>query len=335
MIKCPKCQFEQPDDIYCAQCGVNMKTFVAPKRSPLQAFLNNQVLQIGVLFIGIVAFVIYDFSKDTKKPQTAVNSVAREVSRPVSASEAPPPPGTESVRLAAPAEDIPAPTAAQGTAQKISSRTRPTKRLSDNPNMDAPVGNGAAASPANPTAGAATVATSLVVSFYQASRNLINEIQREASADSISGEAFGGIVLKKRLQALKKSGELRPVSSNRYKLDGMPITLFKGLRTSDVAKGVGIYMQMTTLKNEQGVLQLEMKSWGHVKIQEPDESLFSSEISLDAQHSAFIAGFLPRDKAFTDEEKSLFESDRALKIYNQDDFLDGQTDLILFLEIPN
>ena len=124
VIKCPKCQFEQPDDTYCAQCGVNMKTFVAPKRSLLHVFLNNQVLQIGVLFVGIVAFVIYDFSTDHKKSPTAVNSVARETSRPLPVNEAPqpPPPGSASSDNSAPAEVASADPAADGSgaAQKIS-----------------------------------------------------------------------------------------------------------------------------------------------------------------------------------------------------------------------
>ena len=206
--------------------------------------------------------------------------------------------------------------------------------------MAAVDGNAAVNGPTATTTGSGTAPpipapTSLLVSFYQVSRNQISEIQREAASGAVTGEAFGGILLKRKLQALKNNGDMRPVSSNRYKLDGMPITLFKGLRAAESAKSVGIYMQMTPGKSEMGSLQIDIKSWGHVKMEEADENLFSSEITIDPQHVSYIAGFLPRDKTFNDEEKSLFESDRALKIYNQDDFRDGQSDLILFVEIPD
>ncbi len=332
MIKCPKCQFEQPEDIYCAQCGINMKTFVAPKASVLLGLLTNQVFHVGLLFVGIIVFVLYDYST-SKKPSTptTVGEVARRNSQPLDTPDSQAPEIANraenySVRLQSPAQDIPADNLDTVAATKsIGSRAKATKSelgLTDKPNSESST---ASTGPKS----------AVLVSFYQISRSALNEIQREANSSPFNGEALGGILPKKRITALKSSGEVRPVSNNRYKLDGLPITIFKGVRANDSTKSVGIYMQINTLKNDTSGTQFEVKSWGHVKLQDADDSLFSSEITLNTQSSAFIAGFLPKDKVFNDEEKSLFESDRALKIYTQDDFWEGNTDLIMFVELPD
>jgi hypothetical protein len=227
------------------------------------------------------------------------------------------------------------------TPEAVSAASRPRNKKT-NPAPDEKAKQEIAAALASTSATSATASspasapkTSLQVTFYQISRNTLNEIQRESTSSQFSGDGLGGIISKKRLVAIKKNGELKPVSANKYKLDGMPITLFKGLRSNESAKSVGIYLQINTLRNDPTSLQMEVKSWGHVKLQEPDESLFSSEMAIDSQHASFVAGFLPKDKTFNEEEKTLFESDRALKIYNQDDFWDGNTDLIMFLELPD
>jgi hypothetical protein len=323
MIHCPKCQFEQPEDIYCAQCGVNMKTFVAPKRSVLLSLLNNQDFYVGLLFVSIIAFVVYDFSISRKPKLTSISKATKQTSKTLDIpdSQAPsnykPSVATASVPTVAAKKML-------NPEQKatISKKTDgPDKPIQENPTQ---------AAPSTPT-----LKTSLQISFFQISRNLLNEIQREATSGQFSGDGFGGILSKKRLALIKRSNEIRSVSTNRYKLDGHPISLFKGQKSGESAKSIGLYFQVNTLKNEPTATQIEVKSWGSLKLQDPDENLFSSEMTINPQYGAYVAGFLPKDKVFNDEERAIFESDRALKIYNQDDFSDGSTDLIMFVELPD
>jgi len=51
MIKCPRCGFQQPEDQYCAQCGVNMLAF-RPKKKSFFALLSENV---GLQIIALVA----------------------------------------------------------------------------------------------------------------------------------------------------------------------------------------------------------------------------------------------------------------------------------------
>ena len=56
-MKCPKCGFEQPDDIYCAQCGIEVTAYT---RSHFQ--IKRLALGIGtglIVLVGIVTFVMF------------------------------------------------------------------------------------------------------------------------------------------------------------------------------------------------------------------------------------------------------------------------------------
>ncbi|MBY0384627.1 hypothetical protein K2X05_05660 [bacterium] len=319
MIKCPKCQFEQPEDIYCAQCGVNMKTFVVPKRSAVLALFSNQDFYVVLLFTAIVAFVIYDYSLSRRPKHTSVGQVTKQTSKTLDIPESQAPTNYKPAVAAASEQ----PTVA--AKKMFGSEQRPAAvKKTDLPREEKET-----------APGLPTLKTSLQISFFQISRNLLNEIQREATSGQFSGDGFGGILNKKRLAILKRSNEIKAISTNRYKMDGHPISLFKGQKSGENAKSIGLYFQVNTLKNEPTATQIEVKSWGSLKLQETDENLFSSEMTLNPQYAAFVAGFLPKDKVFSDEERAIFESDRALKIYNQDDFSDGSTDLIMFVELPD
>lgn len=325
MLKCPKCQFEQPEDIYCAQCGVNMKTFVPQKPSLVLSFFRNQPLQLAILFVGIIAFVIYD---QTKSPKTVSRKAVQTAARthnpipPQSLSisknpSAPPPPVEDSVSESS--QDV--------VAQRM-------KKVETLESAAAPGMKPVLDKPAGAAVSAIGVKTSLQISFYMASKSLIADLQKEAQAGNFSGEASGGVLLRKKLATLRNNGGLKPVSSNRYKLDGHAINIYKGQRSIEAGKSLGLYFQINTIKNDATSTQIEIKSWGNLKMQEPEESIFTSEVAINDQYVAFITGFLPRDKVFTDEEKAIFDGDRALKIYNQDDFWDGSTDLIMITELP-
>ncbi|MBC7465206.1 MAG: hypothetical protein H7256_04385 [Bdellovibrio sp.] len=51
MIACPRCGFSQPEDQYCAQCGVNMHTFRPREKSTFKKLTENVGIQIAVLVV--------------------------------------------------------------------------------------------------------------------------------------------------------------------------------------------------------------------------------------------------------------------------------------------
>jgi clan AA aspartic protease (TIGR02281 family) len=82
---CPKCSFSQPDDYYCAQCGVNVEKYVQKRRK--KRF--NLGLIITVLSIAALSLALFmslqeepkksDISKDTsRETKVAQRSPSRE-----------------------------------------------------------------------------------------------------------------------------------------------------------------------------------------------------------------------------------------------------------------
>lgn len=62
---CPKCSFDQPDDIYCAFCGVNVERYARQKRKRR----NRAYLLIVVLGVAAVAVAKYvKFPRDVRAP---------------------------------------------------------------------------------------------------------------------------------------------------------------------------------------------------------------------------------------------------------------------------
>lgn len=75
MIHCPRCGFAQPNDQYCAQCGVNMLAFKPRQKSFLKKLADNVAFQIIALVLVAVVAGTYlfrstnsaSFSKKTER----------------------------------------------------------------------------------------------------------------------------------------------------------------------------------------------------------------------------------------------------------------------------
>jgi hypothetical protein len=311
MIKCPKCQFEQPPDTYCANCGINMEVYRPEPKPFLKSLLTNGMFHLLLVIALIVAVVLYDRGKDNsavKSPQApvAIRSHNDPVNSPPPEEPAAAPAAAPAVAAATP-ESAPAP---MPEAAPVEVRKKPSTRPGKH---------------------------SIQVTFYRASRSALADIQRDTQSGNFNGEASGGIISQKKLDQLKANKDLRSLSGNKFKdVDNLhPIMIFKGQRSTTTAKNVGLFFQITPLREEAGSLQLEIKSWGNLKTSGNEENLFVSEMTLNGQAGAFIYGFLPKDKTFTDEEKAVFDTDRTLKIYNNEDFWDGSADLIMVIELTD
>lgn len=51
-IQCPKCQFPQPKDQYCAQCGIDISRYKSSSSIKLKSLLINSSIPIGLLIIA-------------------------------------------------------------------------------------------------------------------------------------------------------------------------------------------------------------------------------------------------------------------------------------------
>lgn len=85
LINCPRCGFSQPDDKYCAQCGVDMETYRPAQVSWIKKVLENPLLQFGVLFLVAGGIAFYLYNRDQANLQARVSYL--KGTAPISATE--------------------------------------------------------------------------------------------------------------------------------------------------------------------------------------------------------------------------------------------------------
>lgn len=59
LVNCPKCGFSQPQDQYCAKCGVDMQSFRAKPEPVQKRLVANPVFLIGVVFVLVFSGALY------------------------------------------------------------------------------------------------------------------------------------------------------------------------------------------------------------------------------------------------------------------------------------
>jgi len=323
MIKCPKCGFQQPEDIYCASCGIKMDGYV--KRGA--GLATNWMVHVCILVILIIGFVIYD--KLSRKPApVATTTPAIQNSNSQARTQAPA--ATKMTGTVATIQDTDS-----EPAQKEVTPTTESANEDETSQATAPAPSTPSATAATGTrAGQAAGDAGLQVSFYTISKQGLTELQRISQAGNIQGASVNGVIARTRIAQLVSSGEMQYVSGNRFKDfdDKHPTMVFKGQRHPEAARNMGLFFQVSSLRKSENTHLIEVRGWGVLKASEPDDNFFSGELTLSPRTAAFVAGFVPKATVYSEDEKQLFESDRVLKTLNQEGFSDGSIDIIMFIE---
>jgi hypothetical protein len=82
MMECPRCGFVQPQDRFCANCGLNVATFRAQPKPLVQRLLSSPVFYISLAILLVFGVVLY--LKRTELSQTDRGAVFTENTAPVS-----------------------------------------------------------------------------------------------------------------------------------------------------------------------------------------------------------------------------------------------------------
>lgn len=133
-MECPKCGFHQPEEVYCARCGIHIPTALGSRRK--RAFLALGATALAVILMGGAASLWWKKARQGQDPDPWSDTEERQsIPRPE-----PPPP-------------IPTPT---GTKPKVSAPSRkatPSQRKSHHPDFapQASESEDVAKAPAPPT----------------------------------------------------------------------------------------------------------------------------------------------------------------------------------------
>lgn len=79
MVECPRCGFIQPDDRYCANCGLDSLAYT-PKPTPLYLkILKNIVFQLSLAVIAVVVFIALLYKRQDRAVETQLTEVQARV----------------------------------------------------------------------------------------------------------------------------------------------------------------------------------------------------------------------------------------------------------------
>ncbi|MCC6137974.1 MAG: hypothetical protein IT287_05035 [Bdellovibrionaceae bacterium] len=293
------------------------------KKNMGASLATNWMVHVCIIIILIISFVLYD-KITSRKPKSSITTKSAPSANNTSYGS----------RTEQASPDLPdnseEPTP---PVEESASNTKAARRTGGNskPNAEVAVSEESTA----PGKNRGEKRSGIQVSFYKITKQGIADLQKISQAINIAGDSIGGALPAERVPQMVSSGEMQYLSGNRYKDfdEKHPTVVFKGQRHSEAARNMGLFFQVTSVlrKNENTQL-IEVKGWGALKASEADENYFTGEMTLTPRNTAFVTGFLPRGGTYTDDEKQLFETDRVLKTLIQDDFTDGSTDIIMFIE---
>ncbi|MGZ3746026.1 MAG: hypothetical protein ACXWRE_01745 [Pseudobdellovibrionaceae bacterium] len=123
LVKCPRCGFSQPQDKYCAQCGVDTETFIPPRKSAFVRYTTNPLLYLTMALIAISISIATLYKRDHSdlaqrvkflKGSLQIANTYKQERRQASKKEEESPDSSadSSEEIAAPSQMVPAATAA-------------------------------------------------------------------------------------------------------------------------------------------------------------------------------------------------------------------------------
>lgn len=308
-INCPKCGFNQPEDQYCANCGVDMTKFEPQKKPLWQRVAGNWIFQLSMLLVVVIFLIARDIifppQKRVNISQKNLPAVEQKSFRgsengdPYAATRVQPPPAPAVAKKVAP-PPVKKPAA---TAEKPD-RTPKLKPLQ--------MRIGAFA--------------------YLASREQIESLASK-------GEYVDEGVLK--ISAKHFAGALKTGRSDWKKLKtqgqnfefNAPRILFFGLPAVDEGKNQGIYARAVVAEGgDPKNLNVEVRTWS--ELGPKGEAMEGPGVvySLPRTDVLLLTNVIPHDIRFSPADKKNMEADSVLSALFDPRFTDGIADLVLVIQ---
>ncbi len=323
MIICPRCGFEQPNDVFCAKCGISVEGYVA-KKPPLGDRLKKSPIIFGLLMAlgvtGIYYSVYYrDREQDFQPLEVAETQNVSGVVVPKAPPQGAPPQGST---VTVPSN---LPTVGLTSRQKTFSPQVNGERINGDPNRAAP-----AAQPEN---------SGFQIDFTLASREGLEKLGQDSDRRLEVGVYGMAIVpqFKAHLDALIASGTFRSLAvENRNLAPSQPSLVFRGGKEPKSNDAIGFYVEVTPARQNERNSEFkisikrslpEVSPTGEIKIVSqnfPDET-----VVLPRGYGVAIAGVLPRKNLYEGED-DLYKTN-VLKALLEPAFQKGEEEFILMI----
>jgi hypothetical protein len=306
MINCPKCNFLQPKDQYCAQCGVNMETYRPPTAPLYQRILSNWMVQLGLLFVLILTVVVWDnFSRTPDKTyQTELPPVASNIARSQERAE-------NSYPETSPRQEMEvSPTTQQ---QEFA----PEKELQ--PQQQEPK---VVTFKKRVTFKILTLLPVAIDGLSQQSSK-VDEGVYKVNRDQ------NGRFMKSQRSALQSH---RGSSSFNFEFN-QPVDFFWGEVDQETGVNLGFFAQVIVNENSTAdSISGEVRFWHQLKLSDSPSSPVVVEFNVASREALYIIDPTVHDNDFSNEEVTLFDSSDRLSALNDVMFTDSGGDMAAYIE---
>lgn len=359
MVNCPRCGFSQPEDQYCARCGVDMLNYQPARKPLLRRLAANTIFQLFAL--AVVVTIVFSYAREQRQRELAeriaeiesahsTQTITRRSTEDSSASvqkreiaSSTPEEQTES-QSSSLIEDEPEDTATTNSASAnttaLQASTPPTPTAE---NRDADEATANAASDMNATAttsGGATPPQNVRVTFAAVSRRVISELV--AGADPNSTTTMGPFTLGVVPQAANRFRALQGTeywelldSSSRTVQVGQPVEFYGGQRDSTTGHFFGFIVEVTPSDYDEASTHMHLRILRYLR-EGSEIDVFSvpvpETVSIPRAGGAFVTGALFSKQATTLEERRFYEPIKVLRILTTEPYRNNLTDLVILIE---
>jgi hypothetical protein len=327
MVNCPKCGFSQPEDQYCAKCGVDMVAYKPPPPPMYAQVLGNtffQVMVLATLVIGVFSFIRHRQTSELAARIAEIESAPTQVIE-------------KHVPVAANPQNPQPPPVAQAASNEVAAATEETH--SSTSASTAPLSAMAQPSAALADAGAAinSAPTELRVFFGEVTPSLVADAQSASS----SGPYYSGVIpnFGLHLRSGKTSGDWKEVDSSQpqsLKI-GKTAPVFRTVSEdiSNIPYGFTVKVTASSLDETGAVVHVEVTRVMTDTSTDPQIDEFTiplpDSFTIPKGGAAFVIGTLPHRLLQAAEEK-LYGNLPIFKILKSESYRAGATDFGIFIE---
>jgi hypothetical protein len=329
LINCPRCGFQQPKDQYCAQCGVDIEHFKAPRIPFFSKIFKNPFVQLSLLIIlsATVGLTIYESKQNSQTGATAffksklqINSSEKSRNQ----NELPLEGTTDSSQSGMDRAQSESDTDATHDISHTSANEK---------SLEPSVNKKDARNPAS------LHSQQLIVTYAEVNRSLLNALfeASQTTGQFMNFKDYAAGILPGIEKRLQNSGikilhkEIRALGSSKS------IQWFYGLkdrRNPNTDIGMTTFFELNELENSnlRGNIEIQ-RTWreqgttGNIEIQRKS---FPAIFEINSGTGFFLSGIMPL-QSFMENEDELTSID-VFKILHSAQFRSGESEFVIFIE---
>jgi hypothetical protein len=350
MVNCPRCGFSQPQDQYCAQCGIDMVAFKPAQKPFYEKLISNTYFQVAILFVvvGTVFFVARENRRRELAERIAEIENAGNTQilskRSIAASS------TGKSELASATHDNSAGNQAGSATHDNSKASAPAAAMGSRSTVETPVSQPAslvAPDENKPALGTAPngnrTATNISVTFAEVTRAHIADLisAAEPQSGTLQGPILTGVIqsFATKIKPIQTPGQYDVLDSSSHSIKAtQPVEIFGGQRDETSGLFIGFAVETIASHLDENESHLQIKVWRYLRDSNGQGEEFSvplpDSFSVPSGGGVFIAGsqLLPHRTNLSDADRRFYDPIKIIRLITTEEFRQGLAELVIFIE---